>query len=72
LDTMKPSARTGSDPRLAIGLKALLGIKRRHHSTAAPRIEGDYWLPPPIIRTTPIRKTRVDPDHWDGDGSNHQ
>jgi hypothetical protein len=34
--------------------------------------EGDYWLPPPIIRTTPIGKTDVDPEHWEDDGNNHQ
>jgi len=34
--------------------------------------EGDYCLPPPITGTTPIGKTDADPEHWEGDGSNHQ
>jgi len=32
--------------------------------------EGDYWLPPPIIRTAPIRKTGIDPENREGDCGN--
>jgi hypothetical protein len=67
------------DLRLALfnALPALRGetlgeFRKRAHHYAKARCEGDYWLPPPITRITPIWKTSVDPDHRDNNGSNHQ